>query len=82
LSTSIEHWPNRSSGPTRVVRYRSKPMGYFHHDALEICGSSKSTGDKKNEKLRGRCSWSGRGKDEAWRKLERIQDLTAHRPNE
>ena len=34
LSTSTELWPNRSSGPTRADRSRSKPMGYFHRDAL------------------------------------------------
>ena len=39
----------------------------------------KSSG-KKNERLRWRCSWSGRGKEEAWRKLQKIQDLTPETP--
>jgi hypothetical protein len=33
-STSTGRWLNHSSGPTRVVRSRSKLMGYFHRDAL------------------------------------------------
>ena len=77
---------------TRVVRIFPEPRGVLEAGDVPwpssnrrsglragvtwTCGSSKSSGGKKNERLRGRCSWSGRGKDEAWRKLQKIQDLT------
>jgi transposase len=33
-STTTELWPNRSSGRTGAVRSGSKPVDYFHRDAL------------------------------------------------
>jgi hypothetical protein len=50
-STSTELWPNRSSGPTRAVRSKSKPMGYLHQEALGIDPTFGSGGtfDSKSE---------------------------------